>query len=63
VKNILFFNDFMRSPPKHDNSINFHARFVQHECDHLDGILFPQRIKDLRYFGFEDEINRINIFG
>lgn len=36
---------------------NFHARVVQHECDHLDGILFPQRIQDLRYFGFEDEIN------
>lgn len=34
----------------------FHARMVQHECDHLDGILFPQRIKDLRYFGFEDEL-------
>jgi peptide deformylase len=35
---------------------NFHARMVQHECDHLDGILFPQRITDLQYFGFEDEI-------
>lgn len=34
----------------------FHARVVQHECDHLDGILYPQRIKDLRYFGYEDEL-------
>jgi peptide deformylase len=34
----------------------FHARVVQHECDHLDGILYPQRIKDLRFFGFQDEI-------
>lgn len=34
----------------------FHARMVQHECDHLDGILFPQRIKDMRQFGFEDEL-------
>jgi len=34
----------------------FHARVVQHECDHLDGILYPQRIKDLRYFGFTDEL-------
>jgi peptide deformylase len=34
----------------------FHARIIQHECDHLDGVLFPQRIKDLRYFGFEDEL-------
>ena len=39
-------------------AIGFHARMVQHECDHLDGILFPQRIKDMRYFGFEDEIHR-----
>lgn len=32
----------------------FHARVVQHECDHLDGILYPQRIVDMRDFGFED---------
>jgi peptide deformylase len=32
----------------------FHARVVQHELDHLDGILFPQRVRDLRNFGFED---------
>ncbi len=32
----------------------FHARVVQHECDHLDGILYPRRISDLRNFGFED---------
>lgn len=31
----------------------FHARVVQHECDHLDGILYPMRIADLRFFGFE----------
>ncbi len=34
----------------------FHARVVQHECDHLDGILYPRRIKDLRLFGFTDEL-------
>jgi peptide deformylase len=34
----------------------FHARVVQHECDHLDGILYPRRIKDLRQFGFEAEV-------
>jgi peptide deformylase len=33
---------------------NFHARVVQHECDHLDGILYPMRIADLRKFGFTD---------
>jgi len=32
----------------------FHARVVQHECDHLDGILYPMRIRDLRKFGFTD---------
>ena len=32
----------------------FHARVVQHECDHLDGILYPARISDMRYFGFEE---------
>jgi peptide deformylase len=32
----------------------FHARVVQHECDHLDGILYPMRIKDLRFFGYSD---------
>ncbi len=33
---------------------NFHARVVQHECDHLDGVLYPMRIKDLRDFGFSE---------
>jgi peptide deformylase len=32
----------------------FHARVVQHECDHLDGILYPMRMQDLRNFGFND---------
>lgn len=32
----------------------FHARVVQHECDHLDGILYPMRIQDMRMFGYED---------
>lgn len=32
----------------------FHARVVQHECDHLDGILYPMRIADLKDFGFSD---------
>lgn len=34
----------------------FHARVVQHECDHLDGILYPMRIRDMRLFGFEDTL-------
>lgn len=32
----------------------FHARVVQHECDHLDGILYPMRIRDMTRFGFSD---------
>lgn len=32
----------------------FHARVVQHECDHLQGILYPMRIKDFSTFGFTD---------
>ena len=34
----------------------FHARVVQHECDHLDGILYPMRIRDFSKFGFNDAL-------
>jgi peptide deformylase len=34
----------------------FHARLVQHEVDHLDGILYPMRIRDLTKFGFNEEL-------
>jgi peptide deformylase len=34
----------------------FHARVVQHECDHLAGILYPMRVRDLRNFGYTDEL-------
>ena len=34
----------------------FHARVVQHECDHLDGVLYPLRIRDLRDFGFTETL-------
>jgi len=34
----------------------FHARVVQHECDHLDGILYPMRMRDLSKFGFIEEL-------
>jgi len=40
-----------------DRNVNgFHARVVQHEYDHLDGILYPMRIRDMRNFGFHDVI-------
>ncbi|MDP9090475.1 MAG: peptide deformylase [Pseudomonadota bacterium] len=35
---------------------DFHARVVQHEVDHLDGILYPRRIRDLKDFGFNDAL-------
>ncbi len=36
----------------------FHARVVQHECDHLDGVLYPQRMTDSTKFGFVEEVAR-----
>ena len=38
------------------SAADFHARVVQHECDHLAGILYPMRIRDLRNFGFNEEL-------
>ena len=34
----------------------FHARVIQHECDHLDGILYPMRMTNMACFGFVDEM-------
>ena len=34
----------------------FHARVAQHECDHLDGILYPMRLRDIRLLGYEDAL-------
>ncbi|MDH3387980.1 MAG: peptide deformylase [Gammaproteobacteria bacterium] len=39
----------------------FHARVVQHECDHLDGILYPLRIEDMRNFGYLDTLSEQGI--
>ncbi len=36
----------------------FHAGVVQHEYDHLDGILYPMRMRDFRLFGFTEELTR-----
>lgn len=35
-----------------------HARAVQHECDHLDGILYPIRMPDMQNFGYIEEIRQ-----
>jgi peptide deformylase len=45
-----------RGHPIERDASGFHARVVQHECDHLDGVLYPQRMRDMRQFGFEPEI-------
>jgi peptide deformylase len=37
----------------------FHARVVQHECDHLDGVLYPMRMDELTTFGYVDELSKI----
>jgi peptide deformylase len=37
----------------------FHAGVVQHEYDHLDGILYPMRMKDFSLFGFNEELARV----
>jgi peptide deformylase len=39
----------------------FHARVVQHECDHLDGILYPQRMTDLSLLAFTSEAGRVTV--
>ena len=40
-----------------DRTVNgFHARVVQHECDHLQGMLYPMRVRDFTRFGFTDEL-------
>lgn len=36
----------------------FHARVLQHECDHLDGVLYPMRVEDMTQFGFVEELRR-----
>jgi len=38
----------------------FHARVLQHECDHLDGILYPQQMTDLRWLMFAEEAQKLN---
>lgn len=37
----------------------FHARVIQHECDHLDGILYPMRMSDLGQFGYVEEMTQV----
>ena len=53
----LHYRGFDASGQAIDRSVSgFHARVVQHETDHLLGILYPMRIRDLRLFGFNEEL-------
>jgi peptide deformylase len=45
------------NPVEHEVA-GFHARVVQHEYDHLDGILYTMRVTDFRLFGFNEELSR-----
>jgi peptide deformylase len=45
-----------RGNPFEREAEGFHARVVQHEVDHLDGILYPRRIRDLTKFGFNEAL-------
>jgi peptide deformylase len=51
----LRYKGFDESGAEIDRTVEgFHARVVQHECDHLDGILYPMRMRDMSLFGFVD---------
>lgn len=39
----------------------FEARVIQHEADHLDGVMYPMRMSDFRYFGFNEETSRYGL--
>jgi peptide deformylase len=51
----LRYQGFDQSRQAIDRTVSgFHARVVQHECDHLIGVLYPMRIRDFSRFGFTD---------
>ena len=47
------------SAPVGGEALGFHAGVVQHEYDHLDGVLYPMRMKDFSLFGFTEELARL----
>lgn len=54
-RNHLHYSGFDASGRRFEHQVDgFHARVVQHECDHLDGILYPMRVRDFSRFGFTD---------
>jgi peptide deformylase len=51
----LRYTGFDENGGKIDRTVSgFHARVVQHECDHLDGVLYPMRMTDMSQFGFTE---------
>lgn len=57
-KNIRYRALGLDGEPIERTATGFHARVVQHECDHLDGMLYPARMADFTRFGFVDEMRR-----
>lgn len=55
-RNIRYHGLDEQGVPVEREASGFHARVVQHECDHLDGILYPMRIRDMAGFGFTEEL-------
>ena len=53
---ILYQGLDVRGHPVSREATGFHARVVQHECDHLDGVLFLMRMNDFRLIGFNEEL-------
>ncbi|MDD5248295.1 MAG: peptide deformylase [Rhodocyclaceae bacterium] len=54
IKRLRYAGFDIEGRPFEREATGFHARVVQHECDHLDGILYPMRMRDLRRFGYTD---------
>ena len=55
-QNLRYTGFDQRGQPIDRTVSGFHARVVQHECDHLDGILYPMRLRDIRLLGFEEAL-------
>jgi len=55
-KNLRYTGFDQHGKPLDRTVSGFHARVVQHECDHLDGILYPMRLRDIRLLGFEEAL-------
>ena len=56
--NIVYRGVDLEGAPIEVRASGYHGRIVQHETDHLDGVLYPMRVTDFRLFGFDDELAR-----